>query len=336
METGIAYMVGIKGEKNADLVICYVGGDRNIEGSSLDEIKKRYVELKFEKGVSIDTQKHISCLTYPWKYIDENYDLEPGQIKASEKRLAFIGDSFTYGQGVPRENSFPEITQGLLDEKHENWRVFNISRPGLDFPDTYEYFRKTLEISPDIIIYVWFINDIPKLGRVEKGPVITNDYVTLTDPVHFLKGPNLVKLVRSSYLKWQASRKTVKWYHDIYSKRNATGVNSFRTYLENMKKEASRQSAEFGVVLFPVLVGSPGRYLFRREHDIVRMILNDVSIPYLDLTEHLLSGHTPDLWVHELDHHPNSKAHRIAAASVFEFLESNFQMGQQQETPNSL
>ncbi len=74
------------------------------------------------------------------------------------------------------------------------------------------------------------------------------------------------------------------------------------------------------LVLFPELHELDGDYPFENVHRRVREAAEGLGIPVLDLLDAFRGQDAADLWVHPTDHHPNARAHAIAASAIADFL----------------
>ncbi len=89
-----------------------------------------------------------------------NKELDLNALK-NENVILVVGDSFTYGSGVPQEQSYPAITQQLVGE---NYTIINAGTPGYDLSQYLEFVKlKSPLFSPDIIVVGLFVgNDLGK------------------------------------------------------------------------------------------------------------------------------------------------------------------------------
>jgi len=76
-------------------------------------------------------------------------------------RIAAIGDSFTLGQGINVEYTWPKTLEKILNERNRKFKyeVYNFGVSGYNFEQYFRNFeKKALLFKPDIVIIV-FIND---------------------------------------------------------------------------------------------------------------------------------------------------------------------------------
>ncbi len=84
-------------------------------------------------------------------------------------RIAAIGDSVTHGSGGPRQNSYPEQLERMLDAHATGTRfeVLNFGVPGYNIGQVVERFRvRALPFEPDIVVYGYVLND-PQAFSIE-------------------------------------------------------------------------------------------------------------------------------------------------------------------------
>lgn len=99
-------------------------------------------------------------------------------------RIAVVGDSFTYGQGVAPEETIPARMEAHIREKTgREVEVLNFGIPGLNLEecvDQYRYFASAWK--SDIVVYLLFANDLSEpmcdmVGRTTLMWLLQNVYV---------------------------------------------------------------------------------------------------------------------------------------------------------------
>lgn len=319
------YMMKIE-KKNGDrrFLICHENPTNDHYDLTLN------YELSYIKGIEIigdpvDTNNPVSCVSYPLDYLEpESRYAALEAKKPGEKRIAFVGDSFTFGEGVRIGDAFPEQINKYLGfyGNPENWTCLNFGRMGDDFPDIHtKDFKAALRSRPDRIVYVWFANDMPR-GKWGFPEIMDmNDLINKKNFFAMNRGAlPLQLLIRNAIIQRRTAGETIKWTRRINGPDNPEGVGEFRNYLGKMKGESRSAGADFSVALFPMIVGSAGDYPFRRENEFIKKILKEEGIPAYDLTDSVLSLPADRLWIHPVNHHPNFIAHRLAAKALIGFL----------------
>src|SRR5207248_3815155 len=81
---------------------------------------------------------------------------EIGPHTAGRYRIAIIGDSFTFGQGIEERERFSNVLETLLGPKYE---VLNFGTPGNDLPEHVQVLERALQVAPDFVLLQLYIND---------------------------------------------------------------------------------------------------------------------------------------------------------------------------------
>jgi lysophospholipase L1-like esterase len=120
--------------------------------------------------------------------------------EVGEKKILVLGDSFTFGQGVELEESFPRILESKLnseggddDDDESKYQVINAGVGGWDQSHELNFLKAYgWDLQPDMIIVAYFIgNDI---GTYTGNYQIEDGYL--------IKGKGTKKSLRSRTRKW--------------------------------------------------------------------------------------------------------------------------------------
>lgn len=244
-------------------------------------------------------------------------------------RLAVIGDSYTYGQGIAREDRLTDLLDQALGPEVE---VLNFGVPGADYPDHAANLALALEVAePDFLILQWLFNDVREPGddggRLRSQPLLAT--------LHGWLQPR-------SALYFMARQAFTALRDDL-------GLlpppnTSYRPYLDPEGEPARRArqrleqvldiAAEAGVPLAMVLwaraadvaadpaAGDPGGVSLDPLFEQVLAVCEERDLPCLDLRPALRQA-PPDasLVVNRFDPHPSAFANRLAATAVIPWLE---------------
>ena len=104
----------------------------------------------------------------------------PGNKERGVFRIAIVGDSLTYGQGIPEDRRFTELLERGLNHGKSRFQVFNFGKPGAETVDEIEFLNDAFRIEPDYILLQWFINDVEgrdKHDRPRPYPLIPSVYL---------------------------------------------------------------------------------------------------------------------------------------------------------------
>lgn len=95
----------------------------------------------------------------------------PTQKAPGAYRVAFIGDSYTFGQGIAESERMSNLLEADLREEAPNVEVLNFGNAGNNTADEVVVLQKVLgELDPDFVVLQWFVNDVEYKGPRVNGP----------------------------------------------------------------------------------------------------------------------------------------------------------------------
>jgi lysophospholipase L1-like esterase len=233
-------------------------------------------------------------------------------------RIAVIGDSFTWGQGVEADERFSNRMESALGPGYE---VFNFGRPGNNLPEHLDVLKQALPISPDFVLLQMYINDFETgaMKRPQPRPLLPRD----TDRSFRRRFVTYDMLSK----QWALFQETVGMSESYpgYMARNLLdpdAPNAVETMasLHRFIDDAGAAGVPMGIVIFPAYdrMGPRGaNYPFGYLHERVNALCADTKTPCLDLLP--IFSQVPDprtLWVSPFDAHPSAATHRRAAAEI--------------------
>jgi len=239
-------------------------------------------------------------------------------------RVLGVGDSFAMGVGVPVERSLFRQLNAMAGLDVE---IVNAARSGSYIMHEYAQVEQlTGPLNCSRVLVVFIPNDIQPNETQIKQESYINDLINLRE-TDLDTHVNRISLSRHSRLfelvyRWRESRRihdeTIQWYLDCYDEQqNPAGVAMIKNIFTHY---ASLPTAKVALVMYPMIEGLDGEYPLAPIHRQVEGIAIEAGLPVLDLAP-FFAGHNPsELWVHPCDHHPNSRAHAIAAKAIYEWL----------------
>lgn len=252
--------------------------------------------------------------------IDPALERPPG-----EPKLAIVGDSFVFGEGVPAESSLPAVLQTRLGSGRE---VLNLGWPGDDTKhevDRLQAAAAAFHLQRAVVVFI--ANDIEMAPELLKEQEYIDDLIQVRDQylarregaTPAIGWSRLYALVHGAIDMRRVTERTIAWYRDLYDPaRNAEALQRFRANLERL---ARLPGCRVVLVLYPLLQGLEGTYPLRGVHERVARMAKAAGLQVLDLAPAFAGQRTKDLWVHACDHHPNGTAQSIAARAIAEWLE---------------
>ncbi len=239
-------------------------------------------------------------------------------------RVALVGDSFVFGEGVPLERSLPVRMQADLGATFE---ILNLGWPGDDTARETERLAAAvgaLHVQRAVVVFI--ANDVGMTPELQREQEYINDLVQVRD-VYFARhraaggsigGSRLLDLVGAMIDMRRVTAKTIRWYRDLYDPaRNAVGLRALR---ESFLRLAKIEGCRVVLVLYPLLEDLEGAYPLQPVHDAVAAMARSSGLQVLDLAASFRGERTTALWVHPSDHHPNGRAHAIACRAIGEWL----------------
>jgi hypothetical protein len=238
-------------------------------------------------------------------------------------RIAVIGDSFTYGQGIGEKDRFSNLLDAQLNRQPGAYEVLNFGRPGAETVDHLKILTDVvLPGRPDFVLLQWYVNDVE--GMDKSGS---------PRPRPLLPWPTLVSRLRRTsalfYLvdnQWVTVQAALGWmgsyevymrerFGDPHSPASIAAQEALRQFLSICK----RRAVPVGMVLFSDSYGqrSPLDFLVDRaltlcaHEGIVCVDTRRTFAPFQDVTR---------LWANRLDPHPGPLAHRLVADHLLEIF----------------
>jgi hypothetical protein len=238
-------------------------------------------------------------------------------------RIAVVGDSFAYGQGLPVEERFSDRLESSLNARSGGklrYQVLNFGRPGAATQDHVEILlAPVLDLAPDFVLLQWYRNDIegPDLaGRPRSMRLIPSDYLIRLlherSALYYLASSNWDKL--QGALGWSGDYDA--YMHERFADPQSPGSLAARRQLERFVELCRERGIAVGMVIFPVMWGDDGLGYLRER---VLAQCRELEIPCLDLAPDFAAF--PDrsqLWVNPLDSHPGARANQLAARRIEE------------------
>ena len=236
-------------------------------------------------------------------------------------RIAIVGDSFTYGNGVRQEDRYSDLLQNELPAHME---VLNFGTAGANTPEHLALVTRLLsEVHPDFVLLQWYINDVEDddaTARPRPRPLM---------PIrawHNWLNDNSA-LYTIANMQWTETQVALGWtesYTTYLNRRLADphGPDAARDsgLLRDLIKRCQDAKVPIGIVLFPDTAGPMDKsYPFGFLHDRVLGICDEMQLTCIDLRADFAAiKERQTLWASRLDHHPSARANSIAAERILQ------------------
>lgn len=242
-------------------------------------------------------------------------------------RIAMVGDSFVRGEGVSVEDTLPKQLEAMLPTNR--YEVMNYGFAGFDTEEEVDMVGQAVKkANAKRVILVFIPNDIHLTEELKNRQRLINDLVNVREDLlstnqsrPWYESSQLVRFTSSMLELKKIGRETAQWYLDSYDpKFNADGLQRLAN---NFKTFASVPNCRIAVVLYPLIYDFENGYPLMPIHEKVKKLVQDAGLPVLDLAPAFIGSDTRSLQVHPCDHHPNRRAHAIAAREIKKWLEKD-------------
>ncbi|MDP6627214.1 MAG: GDSL-type esterase/lipase family protein [Methanopyri archaeon] len=235
-------------------------------------------------------------------------------------RILVIGDSFTFGEGVAFENSFPAMLEEGLEENaptDRRYQVINAGIPGYTiYQKTGLLMKLAPWIKPNMIILGFVLND--PITNQESTKRKGDDLIYSTQEGEGGEGLGsvLYDLIQRRSENRRDTQDVEEWYRSYYLGKGKMRWKkwSLRS-IDQMTRYSKSQNITFMLAIFP-LIHRLDDYPFRDIHELIASSCRERGIEVIDLLPVFENSTTSTLWVHPLDHHPNTKAHQMIADNL--------------------
>lgn len=257
-------------------------------------------------------------------------------------RILCLGDSLTFGDGVPVTATYPKQLESLLNVTGgSGYEVINTGVPSYDTWQEVDFFKERgISFKPKIVILGFYANDVvPRPPAVKTalagGGTLRRKGFGAYVPdqlVHVLKGSRVLLVLKDRIGKltsafWPSSEyvheaNLLEGLPDEFVERGWREVESSLSSMARLQRD---HGFRFYIVLFPMaeqLVHEHPRSQYPAR---VKQIADKLDVPFLDLTpvfKQRFAGFG-SLFI-EWDGHPNPAAHRLAAEEIVRVWGASF------------
>ncbi|MCB9236219.1 MAG: SGNH/GDSL hydrolase family protein [Bacteroidia bacterium] len=247
-----------------------------------------------------------------WKPLNSQgfRDAEPAE--SSRKKVFFLGDSFTAGQGIEHPaDRFPDLYQSRMGDQ---FQVQILADCGANSAMQLKYLMD-YPLAPDALVLAWFVNDIE--GAATAEGLDFQPQLSLFDQGVFQFIINRSYLLSFVYGTWP--RTTDFGYGEFFARAWSKPyiVERHLAQLDQFAKYSQARRIPFQVILFPRLRDPKGSAPYLK---VVRDHLQEMDIPTLDLTPVVESVPLPERVVSRYDDHPGPALHAQVAEKLVDWV----------------
>jgi lysophospholipase L1-like esterase len=230
-------------------------------------------------------------------------------------RIALLGDSFAFGEGVWVEDSFSRLIEGDLSDAGANVEVLNFAVGGWGTRDQISYLRaQGLAFSPDLVLVAYVLNDADYAGGLDVWEGFRQQYEG-----GLLRFSSVLSFAYASL----AQSLFVEDYVDEMIAQSLDEGSKWAASFEELRRGrdlAEAAGARFAVAILPFMYDLNEDHAFLPIHQMIADFCRSQGIPVRDVLPAFFGRRHTDLWVHPSDPHPNREGHRLIAEALEEFV----------------
>ncbi len=244
-------------------------------------------------------------------------------------RIAFLGDSFTFGEGVKFEDTYPEVTESLLSGKYpdKKFESYNFGVGGYNTSQELFLLKNVvLGMNVDALVVGYTLGDAEfplfrrnaLTGNIVRNPLESENFEGTADPAppeSFLYISRVPRLLWKYFRKKDLTQKTINYYRYLYKKDSKSWFET-KVALRSIIDICKEKNIPCYVLCFPVLHNLKGEYDFTDVHLMLKEEVAEAGGIYIDLLPCLRGIDPKELWVHPTDQHPNEIVHEIAGRAI--------------------
>jgi lysophospholipase L1-like esterase len=234
--------------------------------------------------------------------------------QADTFRILLLGDSTTFGWGVPEHLTSAKLLERELSQRGPRDRRFEVINAGVGNYGTVQestyYQTRGRAFAPDLVILVYFINDAEPVPRENRGLLLDRSYLLAFVSNRF-----------DGVLRRLGRRPDWKTYYASLYDDAAPGFLASQRAFRDLVAATRSDHTPLLVALLPELRQINAEYPFAAQHQKLAQFLTAERVPTLDLLNGLRNrGPESELWVTPLDDHPNGKANALVASQLGDWV----------------
>jgi hypothetical protein len=239
-------------------------------------------------------------------------------------RIAAVGDSLTFGQGIDRDARFSDRIEHALNRKPGKLRyqVLNFGKPGAETVDEVDILNKyVIPAHPDFVLLQWFTND-PE-GRNKSAQPVPHRLF----PENLVRGSVLLYLLQKEFAALQRQFDWIGSYQEYMMTRfkdpSSPDSRAARDALRTFVTQCRKHGISVGIVVFSDSYYSDNSLEFITDR--VLTFCNDEKITCVDMRGPLAPYHNSiKLWANRLDPHPSALANKLTADAILAAFKSQW------------
>lgn len=275
------------------------------------------VDLIVKSGDSVETAETISlndainarneayAASNPHGFTDVPHTVEKPE---GVFRIAFLGDSFIWGDGLPYEDIWTHKLADLIQQDYRNIEALHWGRNGWQTTH-HKSFYDTAGKNYDIdLLVIGYVDNDPDMDRFDHmDPAFREHFAFLYNWAPGLAALTIDRMYAKSY---------AKWLDKLYQKENLT---LYADLLQQFKHSLDADSLDYFMALTPACLESCHVY-----YDSIKPVLDTVGFDYIDTYYESKGrlGHIPfdSLRANPSNYHPGHLMTEVFADITYKYM----------------
>jgi lysophospholipase L1-like esterase len=251
-------------------------------------------------------------------------------------RVLALGDSFTFGNGVAQDHTYPRQAEAMLSAaRGAPVEVLNMGMPGYNTLHQLAQLRELgLGLQPKVVVVGFLYNDI-ELSSAQKGAAtaVRQEHSLPRKIKSAVNGAALWLKQHSLFVAWLSPRLGnalrplgVKGFGQVGEvKDQYTDTNPHWRRMQEALLEMKRVTGERGIELVVMIIPAMARfdeatYPIKEYHQAVSAFCRSNGIRVLDLLPAFWGRDGTRYWISATDGHPNAQGQKIIAEALAAFV----------------
>ncbi|MEQ1861083.1 MAG: SGNH/GDSL hydrolase family protein [Chthoniobacteraceae bacterium] len=226
---------------------------------------------------------------------------------AGTYRVVVLGDSTTFGWGVPQDAVYPKVIERAFNENPPSakWRRYEVLNTGVGNYNTAQevasFKERWLALDPDLVLLCWYINDAEPTPRPSRNWLAYRSYGYVWITTNF-----------DSLTRNVGAQRTYRDYYNSLYEPAQPGWRKCQDAIGELAALCGARGIPLRLLLQPELHTLPGSYEFEPLHTLVAEAGRAHGVPVLDLLPAFPGDGDPRrFWVSPEDAHPNAAANDL-------------------------
>jgi hypothetical protein len=236
-------------------------------------------------------------------------------------RIVMLGDSTTFGWGVPVEQTVAKLLETELNKTPDSrYRHFEVLNAGVGNYNTVQelthYLTYDRAFHPDLVILEYFINDAEPVPTERQPGLLGRSYLL----AYTISRVDALMRFTSVRPNWK------EYYKGLY-RDGQPGLEGAKQALVKLTSVTREDGTSLLVTILPELHEINNGYPFVLEHQKIKDVLAANHVQSLELIDGLRGhGAESSLFVTPADDHPNGKANSLIVDQIRPWILANLRV----------